>query len=829
MSIFGLILTLRVSWTKKFDTNIDLSQEFHTYAVEYDENRVKFLFDGNVVAIYPRLFALGPIKIPIVGCNSLRKVYVLNPFYPKYGNPLNVIANVALNANAAWNELVPEGTMEIDYIKVYERINYCPNLENLVIIDQDETWTTDRDIKVLIVREDVTLNLDNCTIKFSEYGRIYLEEGAKLIMEGAVLTSCSPYVKWGGIKAEDKAYIDMSSSSKIENATTGVHLGPRRYSSSGQIVWDDTPTIEVSSYSGFKNCDLGIYLGYGLTSSKLSGRSWFIDCGTAILTNRSSGLILDRVEFYNNSVSIRAIDSYLHVRDGNFFHGGETGISIEGTFPGSSGIDIGDMGLGYNYFASNMNGIICQGTEHPVGANIVNCKFSNVTQLATGFNGSNQYMYYNNLVENSPNGVLSASTGDNFNTTRCNEFKNISNADNLYIFINNRTQFLENLSSGTHNVNYGFLSATMPNDIGSPNNPAGNCFSDNGVDIRTPLNPFVPGNQFNYHYYDDVNANPCQEPMNNGNYTKLESDFEPDHCGGDIGIFRLIDPDSDGVKGFVPDTVNVASFSSHIPKDSISAQILHWINEVVSEGGDDPRTPANEESTSVTPLRSKKEAVLDQWIRYAIYRGNEEGECAFVDSILSPLSTFRWQKRRYGQKIMCGDIDGASRFLDSIPSGNPDIAAFKTVQNINLKRLRGFGEGNWLTEAEISDLQSIGESELPSSGYARSLYRLFTGNNLPFNIPDMNADTSIITPKISSSTIELAEKVNIFPNPSTDIIYIQSDHEISNVVISDITGKVKISKKYSTEINVNSLPKGLYFVNLHYIDGRVSTHKVLIN
>ena len=100
----------------------------------------------------------------------------------------------------------------------------------------------------------------------------------------------------------------------------------------------------------------------GQINSRLSGRSWIKDCGTAILANQSSGLILDRVEFYNNLEHIRAIDSYIHVRDGNAFHGGETGISIEGTFPGSTGIDIGDMGQGWNFFASNMeNGIICQG------------------------------------------------------------------------------------------------------------------------------------------------------------------------------------------------------------------------------------------------------------------------------------------------------------------------------------------------------------------------------------------------------------------------------------------------------------------------------------
>lgn len=161
-------------WHQWVEANQDLSSDMHTYAIEYDPFLIHFYLDGNIVATMPRYFNLAGNGV--LGCEVQKGVYIEHPEYPQYGNPLNVIANVALLNQQAENELVLEGTMEIDYIKVYQRIDPCEIFEDFVRVEENDTWTTDRNIRILRVEEEVTLNLDNCTIKFPENGRVYLDE-----------------------------------------------------------------------------------------------------------------------------------------------------------------------------------------------------------------------------------------------------------------------------------------------------------------------------------------------------------------------------------------------------------------------------------------------------------------------------------------------------------------------------------------------------------------------------------------------------------------------------------------------------------------------------
>ncbi|MBK8701242.1 MAG: glycoside hydrolase family 16 protein [Saprospiraceae bacterium] len=101
------------------EPGIDMSQEFHTYTVEYDKFFVNFYLDGVKKVTMNRYFKLD--GTPVTNCNVPAGWYLQHPEFPKYGNPINVIANVALFDEEANNLQVVPKSMEIDFIRVYQR------------------------------------------------------------------------------------------------------------------------------------------------------------------------------------------------------------------------------------------------------------------------------------------------------------------------------------------------------------------------------------------------------------------------------------------------------------------------------------------------------------------------------------------------------------------------------------------------------------------------------------------------------------------------------------------------------------------------------------
>jgi beta-glucanase (GH16 family) len=104
---------------KYVEPGIDLSQDFHIYSVEYDKFFVNFYLDGVKKVTMSRYYNLD--GSPVTHCNVSAGTYINNQEFPKYGNPLNVIANIGLYPIPAENLEINPGSMEIDYIRVYQR------------------------------------------------------------------------------------------------------------------------------------------------------------------------------------------------------------------------------------------------------------------------------------------------------------------------------------------------------------------------------------------------------------------------------------------------------------------------------------------------------------------------------------------------------------------------------------------------------------------------------------------------------------------------------------------------------------------------------------
>lgn len=98
------------------------------------------------------------------------------------------------------------------------------------------------------------------------------------------------------------------------------------------------------------------------------------------------------------------------------------------------------------------------------------------------------------------------------------------------------------------------------------------------------------------------------------------------------------------------------------------------------------------------------------------------------------------------------------------------------------------------------------------------------------NAPNSGSGTYIINYSYNSlSNIDFIneDKIIIYPNPANDEITIQSNQDIENYQLIDLTGKVILSQSNSNSINVSSINPGMYLLKI-LSNNSITTKKVII-
>jgi hypothetical protein len=91
--------------------------------------------------------------------------------------------------------------------------------------------------------------------------------------------------------------------------------------------------------------------------------------------------------------------------------------------------------------------------------------------------------------------------------------------------------------------------------------------------------------------------------------------------------------------------------------------------------------------------------------------------------------------------------------------------------------------------------------------------------------------------RFDSLTVDIREytenqqSISIYPNPCVDLVHVSADTRISEVAVSDITGKVLMRfeglKSKDVEIDASDFPQGLYFVTVKDLKGNIFSTKLI--
>ncbi len=158
-------------------------------------------------------------------------------------------------------------------------------------------------------------------------------------------------------------------------------------------------------------------------------------------------------------------------------------------------------------------------------------------------------------------------------------------------------------------------------------------------------------------------------------------------------------------------------------------------------------------------------------------------------------------------------------------SNNPDNAnhfEFDLVNNVNWT---GTSDQNWLSlsftkSSEVKNISNtvsgngdakiLLRAETNNSGIDRSANVLFNGDGGVSSKTVVVSQTGVLGTNESKTYITV-----IYPNPTTDILNVQTEQKISKIEIFDMSGKLWKSNIESKSINVSTLAKGIYLIKIY--------------
>jgi len=697
----------------------------------------------------------------------------------------------------------------------------------------------------ITVKSGASVRIKNSVISLPAEGQIFLEKGSRLILQNTKIKGCAgeqwkgifmsngdiPQTTWGDLEEGNAPILIIQEGSEIRDSEFGATNMFNELCTGFNLVCGDANGVISATDSYFYDNIHGIYfanqhesrseiLGCRFEDNEIGLRSW-----------NTSEIKVQGTTFINNEEGILSLDSYIRILGSNLFEENTTAVAVMGSFPLASGAQIGEEGTyNKNTFTNNFRDINGSGNTHYNQLIVQNNLFENENldeipgNVSPGIllSGWNNYEFFQNSLVDYEFPLISHASGSFDNSIQCNEMRSYL-YDIWFIENNSSSEFLENnfyLEGQTvysSLANVALNNATIKSSIGSQASPSGNSFESCagvlGVEFLTENSePFI------YNYNDLI---PCQEPLTPAEYIKVPSQNESNYCDGNIGVFDLIDPDSDGIVGLTPG-FNLAT----VCKSCIVSNLVGLINALNGLGISQPNISIGEDDLmSYYDLQLE----IEEWVRFSLLVSEETNDINFATTVLSMLvGDWKWQQTLYGFYLKNTMWSHAENVLTSIVTNNEEKANFVAIQNINLDYLQALADikSYTITQSDLDNLFSIGQTENSSSGYARGLYKIFTGEDIPFSLPE------IVSPRSQDKKL-VKKNTTIYPNPTKtgNIWTVKSDQTINSIALSDLSGKefygINIDKS-TAQIETKELAPGIYIMKIELENQSIEFHRLIV-
>lgn len=213
----------------------------------------------------------------------------------------------------------------------------------------------------------------------------------------------------------------------------------------------------------------------------------------------------------------------------------------------------------------------------------------------------------------------------------------------------------------------------------------------------------------------------------------------------------------------------------------------------------------------------------------------KSGNNTTADQLLIKKGTKLAQEARIGLKLRTGDVDGAKIILDEYSKSSNADAEFIDIQSINISRLSQ-GDTYRLSSEDRDFLLKTSEGEGDNSGYALSLLYLLDGTTVFHRTKSADGNNA---PSQGGSNTETTKKLSISPNPTSDVVRLDwskfnLSNKLAHVVIRNKMGLVAtrfdiLSGEDWKDIDMRSYGEGMYFYYF-FVDGKeLDAGQIIVN
>ncbi len=663
----------------------------------------------------------------------------------------------------------------------------------------------------LIIENGAVLTVTG-TLKLAK--KLIVRKGTHLNINGGTLTrNCGDWigviVEGNGANQSSAGKVTMTNGAIIEGAVTGISMNP------AHIPWPALASswggLVTASNSTIRDCRRAVeFMQMDYDESSFIGCSFSNIVNNGITLWDVDGVQFNGCVFTNIGKSaILAYDSRISVSGSNITST-KNGIEVVATIPATDASQL----LG-NVFSDNQHGIYALTQTGAKHLNIGSNHFYGGENAIT-IAGISEYNIYSNSALGSEFGVKLYATGSSEiafvenNQFSSLNFGSLANFQNSTEYINNCFYY----NSRDLEVNSGSIGSSQ----GIPGVAARNCFGNSlaNPNVLRPNIWLYNNTSFNY-YYNERTPIDCQKPNKRGNGTFKDIAI----TSSDVHECSTVSPPP------------ILHRTCSVPSNA--EQATQMIKDLEAEIA---RLLANTEldqnlkaylikryKACITKIKKNKVVIIGKQLE-----GNTKEQAA-RDAAAYAKSQEELSVKMMGFTMLTDAamyVD-AQQYLNTFGDNGEEGTDFVAIQNINLQYM--INRGNFiLSNGTKEAIRSLGDKTTPISGFARSLYYKLTGEKIPLNFIYSDDETEI---RAKKDVLE-DELVRIYPNPASDLLHIDIKLEVDTKFtydIMDTQGRIMKSGSLlgasQSILDISSLPKGMYFINILNEEQSISVQKIV--
>ncbi len=705
--------------------------------------------------------------------------------------------------------------------------------------------------KLKILNRDVIIEtgaelIVRCEVRTSPDRKIFVNRGSRLFVDGGMMTNLCRGEKWGGIivvgddevshtpamisentpvSTSNPGIVLIKNGAEIENANNAISTNPahlpwaeltqgwngvvygegsifRNNKRSGEFYPDDQVNLNPggSFTFGDENTSVCAFVGC----------SFLNEDGTALVgvTDWRANILFDDCTFVGMpQQGILALDAAITVKNSTFTSN-TNGIYASTSAALLSKLVIGGANGEGNTFTKNTTAVYTTSIQD------LNLSFNTFSQNGLDFYalGQSEYDVHDNIFGNSSKAAFgNVQTGAGHKDAFCNVYS-LSNIG-IYNYGNNKGfhfiteefatkqkvdvivgQYVED--DNNPNTPNPTTPGAIPNQ-GSFNDARWNYFSiGNGIKrIYTHGNTTA----FNYFHPDESTTSQRVRPYCSLNFpcAITYNFFTYKTSGNNAGCLE-------DLTGGDPPCVSRDCLDTLRLKISIVQQQLQ-------QGGDTLNL-----NSQLSKLIAEKDYVvyhlLNDWI--------ETEEYLEAETLLREEEE---QRKLFGLKIRRMRLNEARQVLDSILELTLDDTYFKTVQDINIRRLEGMAIYS-LNAQDSATLHLVSASGLPSAAYAQGILTQLTGQIFEPVLPPLDSvEERTIGENEDESHVDISAEIVVFPNPTDGVLTVKIPKNslanaqkvqvlnLAGIVLKDI---IFAGNSNEVRLYMEGLLPGIYFVQI---------------